>query len=51
MVATTDVMQATLTQHSTKAKSELRHMQNQLALFQGRDLEKMGVDLALLRVD
>ena len=51
LVATTNVMQATLAQHYTEAKSGLDQMQNQLALLQGRDLDKMVVDLALLRVD
>ena len=51
LVATTDVMHATLAQHYTEAKSRLDQMRNQLALLQGRDLDKMAANLALLRVD
>ena len=51
LVATTDVMQATLAQHYIEAKSELDQIRNQLALLQGRDLDKMATDLALLSVD
>ena len=50
-VATIDVMQAALAQCYTEAKLGLDQMRNQLALLQGRDLDKMAVDLALLRVD
>ena len=50
LVATTDVMQATLAQHYIEANSGLNQIQNQLALLQGRDLDKMAIDLALLRV-
>ena len=51
VVATTYVMQATLAQHYTEVKLGLDQMQNQLALLQERDLDKMAADLALLRVD
>ena len=51
LVAIKDMMQATLARHYIEAKLELNRMQNQLALLQGRDLDKMAVDLALLRVD
>ena len=51
LVATTNVMQATLARHYAEAKSGLDQMRNQLALLQGRDLDKMVTDLALLRVD
>ena len=51
IVVTTDAMQATLTQHYTEAKLELHQLQNQLALLQGRDLDKMATNLALLRAD
>ena len=51
LVATIDVMQATLVQHYAEVKSGLDQMRNQLALLQGRDLYKMAANLALLRVD
>ena len=51
LVAMTYVMQATLAQHSAEANSGLDQMWNQLAVLQGRDLDKMVTDLALLRVD
>ena len=51
LVAMTNMMEATLTQHYTEAKSGLDQIQNQLSLLQGRDLDKMATDLALLRVD
>ena len=51
LVAMTDVLQAILPQHYTKAKLGLEQMWNQLALQQGRDLDKIAIDLALLRVD
>ena len=44
-------MQATLAQLYTEMKSGLHQMWNQLALLQGRDLNKMAADLALLRID
>ena len=51
LVPITDVMQATLAQHDTETKSGLDQMENELALLQGGDLDKMAADLALLRVD
>ena len=51
LVTTIDVTQAALAQHYTKAKSGLDQMENELALLQGGDLDKMAADLALLRAD
>ena len=51
LVAMTYVMQATLAQHYIEAKSGLNQVWNQLALLQGRDLDKIVANLALLRVD
>ena len=51
LVAMTDVMHATLAQYYAEANSGLNQMRNQLALLQGRDLDKMATDLALLRID
>ena len=51
LVATTDVVQATLAQHYTEVNSGLDQMWNQLALLQGRDLDKMATNLASLRFD
>ena len=51
LVAMKDEMQATLAQYHGEIKSEVNRMQEQLALLQGKDVDKVVVDLALLRVD
>ena len=51
LVAATNVMQAILAQHYIEVKWGLDQIRNQLTLLQGRNLDKMAVDLALLRVD
>ena len=45
------MLQATLAQHYIEVKSGLDQMQNQLALLQERDLDKMVANLTLMRVD
>ena len=42
LVVMADVMQATLAQHYIEAKSGMDQMWNQLALLQGRDLDKIA---------
>ena len=51
LVAMKDEVQATLAQYHNDVKSEINRMKEQLALLQGKDVDKVVADLALLRVD